>query len=61
MNLCIGDPQQPDSAGGICVNHESVHSSGDSKFLADDGKLEANRPWTKMRLRDEELVISQRR
>src|ERR1039458_7458856 len=23
-----GDPRQPDSAGGICVNHESVHSSG---------------------------------
>src|SRR2546425_2343920 len=26
-----GDPRQPDSAGGICVDHESVHSSGNTK------------------------------
>jgi hypothetical protein len=25
-----GDPRQPDSAGGICVNDESVHSSGNT-------------------------------
>src|SRR3989442_15498788 len=39
-----GDPRQPDSAGGICVDHESVHSSGDTKSKSVPLALHRNHP-----------------